>query len=80
MTRLTPQLTRIVATGELADWPTGAPGSQGHTAPEVITMRADRATPYSPPRTVPIVTHINNPSITPFLPTWRSTDDDIWIA
>src|SRR5580698_520238 len=49
-------------------WPDGAPGSEGKTAPEVITWRTDPATPYSPSRTVPIVTHINNPSITPFIP------------
>ncbi len=49
-------------------WPNGAPGSEGHTAPEVITMRTDPATKFSPARTVPIITSINNPSITPFLP------------
>lgn len=52
----------------IALWPTAAPGSEGQTAPEVVTMRSDAATPYSAPRIVPIVTHINNPSITPFLP------------
>ncbi len=49
-------------------WPNGAPGSEGRTSPEVITMRTDPATPFSPQRTVPIITNINNPSITPFLP------------
>jgi hypothetical protein len=49
-------------------WPNTAPGSEGQTAPEIITWRTDPATPFSPARTVPIITHINNPSITPFFP------------
>jgi alpha-galactosidase len=49
-------------------WPGGAPGSEGKSGGEIVTMRSDPATPYSPARVVPIVTHINNPSITPFLP------------
>lgn len=53
----------LVAAAAAADpillWPGGAPGSKGHTAPE--TMRIN-------PPDEEVLSHINAPSLTPFLP------------
>jgi endo-1,4-beta-xylanase len=55
----------------IALWPNGAPGSEGKTSPESVTMRHE--TPGqngvdSPDVTFRVVSNINNPSMTPFLP------------
>jgi endo-1,4-beta-xylanase len=49
-------------------WPNGAPGSEGHTAPERTYIRHEAATADTPDVSFPVVTDINDPSITPFLP------------
>jgi endo-1,4-beta-xylanase len=52
-------------------WPGGAPGSEGKTSPEVVAPRHELPGANgvdSPDVTFRVVSNINNPSITPFLP------------
>jgi endo-1,4-beta-xylanase len=52
----------------IALWPGGAPGSEGRTAPEVTGVQNEPATQYVDGFSFAIVSSVNNPSVTPFLP------------
>lgn len=49
-------------------WNGTAPGSEGQTSPEQATVMHIAATSNNPEMSIPIVSNINFPSITPFLP------------
>jgi len=49
-------------------WMAGAPGSQGQTSPEVVGVQHEPSTQYVDGFSFAIVSNVNNPSITPFVP------------
>ncbi len=50
-------------------WASGAPGSEGKTSPEVTINRVEPTTATVDGLTIVAVSNVNNPSITPFIPT-----------
>ncbi len=73
---ITPDEPKLMAASPAPDkipdavllWPEGAPGSEGQTAPERTFIRHEPATVDTADVSFPVVTDINDPSITPFLP------------
>jgi acetyl esterase/lipase len=49
-------------------WANGAPGSEGQTTPEITSLRHEVSTQAAVDMSFLIVSNVNNPSITPFLP------------
>jgi endo-1,4-beta-xylanase len=49
-------------------WPGTAPGSEGKTSPEIVFIRHEPATADTLDVSFPVVSNINFPSLTPFLP------------